>query len=118
MAWKDKDGGKEPPFCKMYKNTFHMYLNMTHQEILIVTYLASMMRYDNSIVLTSIEKKKLINSLGTTDGNFRYCVSSLLKKGILFKGSGRGAYVLNPTFMFKGTVEQRKACIEELGLDE
>lgn len=113
---EEKDWGYrfpvEPEFVKMYVDDVASLNHIAGIQGVVLAYMATLMDYDNKVVLSASERKRWQLEHGVAQSTINNAISCLLRDGHIFK-SGSGEYTVNPTLFSKGdwkkTMQKRES---------
>lgn len=91
----------EPAFVKLYLDDVTRLNDLPKSASGILYELIKLMTYENMIVLNQFVRKKIAESLETTDGYIYKTINTLIKRGLLQK-IGCNTYLVNPYVFGKG----------------
>lgn len=126
---EDEDGYKLPIKNRVkvrkdgitrYCNCLHLLSKISARERMVLDYLCEQMECDNAIYITPAFKLKMImffmKNCGFTmkDQAVRSYLFKLSNLGLLINFQGKGTYVVNPKYYFKGTLQERNTLISSI----
>ena len=126
---EDEDGYKLPIKNRVkvrkdgitrYCNCLHLLSKISARERMVLDYLCEQMESDNAIYITPAFKCKMIHffvkNCGFTmkDQTIRTYLLKLSNLGFLLTFQGKGTYVVNPKYYFKGTSQERSTLISSI----
>lgn len=102
----------EPEFVKMYVDDVANLNEITGVHRAILCFMASLMNYNNRVVLSAEERKRWQSQLGVAQSTINNALSALVKGGHIIK-AGAGEYLVCPTMFSKGdwkkTMQKRES---------
>ena len=109
---------KEPPFIKLYLDDLSRLNGLTSVQRTILNMVMKYASYGNELVVTKKTRDIILKEGDIALGSFKNALSVLVQKELLYKGSKRSIYVINPLLAFKGRIGDRAKLIityNELG---
>lgn len=91
----------EPEFVKMYVDDVASLNHITGVHRAILCFMASLMDYDNKVVLSPEERKRWQVELGVAQSTVNNAISHLIRRGHI-KKNGSGEYIVCPSMFSKG----------------
>lgn len=109
---------KEPPFIKLYLDDLSRLNGLTSVQRTVLNIVMKYASYGNELVVTKKTRDIILKEGNIALGSFKNALSVLVQKELLYKGSKRSIYVINPLLAFKGRIGDRAKLIityNELG---
>ena len=109
---------KEPPFIKLYLDDLSRLNGLTSVQRTVLNMVMKYASYGNELVVTKKTRDIILKEGNIALGSFKNALSVLVQKELLYKGSKRSIYVINPLLAFKGRIGDRAKLIityNELG---
>lgn len=93
----------EPAFFKSYIQDISKLHSLSKTATSVLIEIASMMNYDNKVILVKTEKLEIASKIGVSIYSVDKAVKELYKAGFILKvKEDRARYTVNPTFFAKG----------------
>lgn len=83
----------------------------------ILAHLCGLMKYNENVVdLSPATRADICEKYGLTNTNLSRALRHLVDAELISPGSGKGRYVINELFFWKGTTDSRDKVLKEKGL--
>lgn len=93
---------QEPAYVKLYIDNVASMEGLLASQKTVLYELVLLLTYDGSILLTALQRKKIIAKLGISEKTFRNNLTAIVKSGLLIRHSPSD-YEANPNFFARGS---------------